>query len=109
MHIFYVINHFNILFWTLATIKTSPFQQTELPCIVMSGIHSDSIPEAGHGLVQFLGEHILVTQQRVGIGKPTVNLKEQQTHCQSEKTTNPRSIWKNRSFMLWTISYKIFW
>ena len=40
----------------------------------MSGVHTYGIAEAGQGLVQLLCQHILMTQQCVGIGEVWVNL-----------------------------------
>lgn len=45
-----------------------------VPGIVVALVEADGVAEAAERLLQLLGEHQLVTQQRVGVGEARVHL-----------------------------------
>lgn len=47
------------------------------PGIVVPLVDAQGRSEAAHGLVQLLGLHVLMAEQRVGVGKPRVHLETQ--------------------------------
>ena len=60
--------------WPDVNMRLKHRQRRSSPGVVVAGAHTDGVAEAGQGLLQLLGEHELVAQQRVGIGEAGVHL-----------------------------------